>query len=178
MAAIARRFGLGVLGVAVVLMLTGCPTTLMKAGGDYEGQWNAEVELLDTTVSCDLNMTLSQLGPVLGGWVEFPYGCFLPPEFLSQLTLPELRVPVIGDIKQSGAISLALDSEALLPEDFPFTIVITFDGDGEDTDEDGWVDTFAGDFSFTWTIVTEIPDFENVEVNPTGTFEVTRVVAE
>jgi hypothetical protein len=118
---------------------------------------------------------LTQVGPVVAGTVTFNYACFLPQELINAFDPPlsDFTVPVIGTVQCDGSLTLTFDPGAVLPPEF--SIVITYDGTGEDTTTpaDGVMDAYDGTFSLTWTLQTDVPGFANFEIVVEGGYTVT-----
>jgi len=176
------RTVLCLLSAVTALSLTGCPPSAFPSppfdtSGDYLGDWTGEVEILDekdAAITCPLSMTLLQdtslgypLNFGLAGAVEFDYDCFLPEWLLDLigLELPALTIPVVGTLQADGDIYLTAD--VCIEEDL--CVVFTLDGVGQDTDSDGAMDLFTGDFE----IYIDIPEVPPIEAE--GTFEVAAV---
>lgn len=175
----AKKLGLAVIGIALVVGFSGCPLLFpFAATGTYTGAWTADVPIIGS-VDCPLSMDLTTVGPLVGGMVTFDFACFLPPDVIDAiggvLGTTELTVPVLGTLQSNGDLTLTFDPSALT-DSLGFTVEITFAGTGADADDDGTMDTYEGDFSLRWTIQTDVPGYEEVEVVVDGTFETTLTV--
>lgn len=173
--------GAGLLA-CVVAVLAGCPslpTSAFNASGEYSGAWTTTG---DAAVTCPFTMTLVHApglplaaGFAVVGLVEFPYDCILPEELLNEILddLPDLIVPITGEMSDTttGQITLSVNTETF---DLPFSLELTFDGDGQDTDGDGVMNDYSGTLSLTLTIETNVQGFEQVTVPLVGSFVVTR----
>jgi len=164
--------------ICVIAGLAGCFLSQhppFDANGDYTGTWESE------GTTCDFSMTLYQEPtlpyPVsLGilGVVDFNYDCVLDPELLEAILaeLPDFVIPVIGTMGDDGSINLGVDTGAL--GDFPITVALEYDGNGADTNADGKMDAFCGDYTLSLAFTTDVPGYEAVDVTFEGTFGLTR----
>ncbi len=168
----------------LILGLTGCPfmpKPPFSAAGQYDGTWTDS----NTGISCDFSMSLTHLPntpyPVnflVGGLVSFDYECALAGEVdegqevmdaildaitdvLGEQELPELTIPVVGEMNEdgSGGIELGVDTEML---ELPWTVSVQFTGTGDDNDADGQMDTYAGTYTMTITINLDTTQYEDV----------------
>ena len=170
--------------LAPILFLSGCPLLPQPpfdASGDYTGSWESN----ETKAACPFTMSLIHKADFIYpfnhqviGTVEFSYGCLIDNELLTQIQdeLPELVIPVFGSLKDdgSGALSLGIDTDTL---EFPFSINLQFDGTGVDEDEDGVMDSYAGTYSLSFHITTDVEGYESVDFDSAGAFEAQRGAA-
>lgn len=176
-----RNVALSFFLTVVPLAFSGCdllPQPPFNASGAYTGTWVTT----EAKVSCPFTLSLTHKADFIYpfnhqviGTAAFSYGCLLDNELLEQIQdeLPELILPLFGSMDDdgSGHMKLGIDTSAL---DFPFSIDLDFDGTGEDTDGDGRMDTYAGDFSLTFSITTTVEGYEQVDFDSEGTFTAAR----
>lgn len=161
--------------------LQGCPLlpqAPFDASGEYSGTW----ETAEAKSECPFTLSLTHkpdfvypFNHQVLGIAEFSYGCLIDNELLEQIQdeLPELKIPLFGHFEDdgSGDLVLSLDTSDL---EFPFSIILSFDGTGEDTDSDGLMDSYAGEYALSFSITTEVEGYETVDFDSAGTFGVTR----
>jgi len=176
-----RSFAPGLTLAVVLLLAPGCdelPQPPFDASGSHMGTWVSA----ETKASCPFTLSLTHKAAFIYpfnhqviGTAEFSYGCLLDNALLEQIRdeLPELKLPVFGSLDDdgSGRMKLGVDTSLL---DFPFSIDLQFDGTGEDTDADGRMDSYAGDFALTFSITTTVEGHEQVDYASEGTFTAAR----
>lgn len=165
-------------------LLQGCPLlpqAPFDASGDYDGAW----ETAEAKSACPFTLSLTHKPDFIYpfnhqvlGIAEFSYGCLADNELLAQIQdeLPELRIPLLGHFGDdgSGDLVLSIDTSAI---EFPFSINLSFDGTGVDTDADGLMDSYAGEYTLSFSITTDVEGYETVNFESAGDFEVTRTTA-
>lgn len=140
-----------------------------KYVGDWEGRTTADAERQQVIAACPLSMILTQdlTKPYPGdhgvqGNVTVDYSCLELPEWVAEQ--PPSVVNVSGILGDDGKLTLL--SGGCAPG---VCVVLTLAGQGEDTDEDGFMDTYSG----TWSYLILLAGVQPFGVS--GTYEVTRL---
>lgn len=141
----------------VALALSGCPLPQAPAPpfdttGSYMGTWEAEDGVTKATIVCDLDLDLVQ-----DTTLPFPQNYGVSGTALVDLSCTQLGAileiyeqPVVQEVPVNGV--LGGDGKLLLVNgNCPpgFCVVLAFGGQGEDTDDDGAMDFYSGDWNFT-----------------------------
>ena len=138
------------------VVLTGCPpeggfpVPPFDTSGAYSGSWSgASSDQAQTVSECPLELALTQnlsLGfpgdHGVQGVATVDYTCIELPEWAQGEPQPS-TVEVGGVLEDNGRLTLLSGACGT-----GFCIVLNLAGQGEDTDGDGLMDTYAGDWSY------------------------------
>jgi hypothetical protein len=134
------------LAVAVALLAAGCPGQFPKppfdATGTYLGSWNGNsTDQAQQVIGCPLTLTLTQ--DVAANYPgDHGDSCIELPECADK-PLPSL-VNVSGLLADDGKLTLLSGGCGTA-----LCVVLSLTGQGEDGDEDGYMDSYAGTWAFT-----------------------------
>ncbi len=156
-------------GIATVLFmlllgtgLAGCPEwppPPFDTTGQYAGTWWGTTEdQVQEIASCPLTMTLAQdpTRPYPGdhgveGTVVVDYGCLDLPDWVDEV--PPGTVQMTGLLADDGTFTLASGGCGT-----GLCVVLGLTGQAADTDGDGFMDTYAGDWAYT-ILLAGVPPF-------------------
>lgn len=135
------------------LVLVGCPEPPLPpfdATGTYTGEWwGTSEDQTQEIVACPLTMTLEQdlALPYPGdhgvrGTVTVDYSCIELPEWVGEI--PAAEVQVSGLLADNLDLALASGGCGT-----GLCVVLVLAGQAADTNDDGFMDTYAGDWSYT-----------------------------
>jgi len=150
------------LSCALCVGLSGCPEgppPPFDTTGTYAGEWwGTSDDALQEITSCPLTMTLSQdltrLYPGdhgVEGTVVVDYSCLDLPEWVGEV--PPATVQVAGLLADDGTFSLVSGGCGT-----GICVVLGLTGQGADTDADGLMDTYAGQWTYT-ILLAGVPPF-------------------
>ena len=161
--------------VVCAAALAGCPPPPpFSAAGSYEGTWSgtetdtAPAKQAQQVSECPLSLTLTQntsqngLGAyAVQGTATIDYSCIELPEWID--TPPSSTVQISGVMNENGGLALASGGCGT-----GLCVVLVLNGQGEDTDNDGVMDSYSGDWGYAILVAGFAPFGFN------GTFEVER----
>lgn len=138
------------------MALTGCPPQggfplpPFDTSGAYSGTWSGtSSDQAQTVAECPLELTLTQDLSLafpgdhgVQGIVTIDYACIELPEWAQEEPQPS-TVEVGGVLESNGRLTL-LSGEC----GTGYCVVLSLSGQGEDTDDDGFMDTYSGDWSY------------------------------
>ena len=152
------------LGLTILLAagLTGCPEwppPPFDTTGTYAGEWwGATEDQTQEIASCPLTMTLTQVltrpypaDHVVEGTVVVNYLCLDLPQWVAEI--PPATVQVTGLLADDGTFTLISGTCGT-----GLCVALTLTGEGEDTDDDGLMDTYAGDWAYN-ILLPGVPPF-------------------
>lgn len=154
------------------LVFLGCPALFPKppfdTTGSYTGTWSgtptkSSAGKIDCPITLDLEQNFDASFPedrLVNGVVHIDYSCLDVPGFI---TLPSSDVPVSGVLSKNGDLVLASGECGTAA-----CVALVLTGPGLDTDEDGLMESFSGD----WGFAILLAGVEAIGVD--GTFEVQR----
>jgi hypothetical protein len=172
----------GVLGGLAVAAMTGCPgipAPVFDATGTYVGSWTGTAQDTEdpeakqqTVDECPITLVLTQdfdaqwpANRTVQGSVTVDYSCVdLPERFPS---IPPSTVDVSGILGENGDLTLLSGGCGT-----GFCVVLVMNGQGVDSDSDGFMDLYDGDWSYTILLAGVQP------FGFTGTFETDIAVPE
>jgi len=170
---VTRRYAIPFIGVMGVLLLgmDDCqdqfPDPPFDTTGDYEGTWSGHAPQNAETVSeCPLEMMLTQNvnadypgSHAVTGMVTVDYSCMNLPDWLETPPPSVVQVTgILGDDGQLGLLSGGCGTGAC--------VVLGLSGLAQDTTDDGFMDSYAGEWSFQILLAGVEP------FGFTGTFDV------
>lgn len=187
------------LSVAVAL-LSGCPDTDIgdtppfDTTGNYAGTYATNAKQFGGAEDCSFELELVQfvdqplIAYTFAGIARLNWDCILPPLVRASLGIESevLTAPVLATLDNEGAFSLEVDLDgsnipaALLAAlddsgvdtDIPLqSFALTFTGTGEDTDDDGLMDSCSGTLDVSATYEDE-SGTQTIDLG--GNFDVTR----
>lgn len=143
------------LACAIVLVgLSGCPDggpPPFDTTGDYSGTWSGQTEGAEKAqdvVACPLTMSLIQSAEAaypknrgVTGVVEVDFSCLTLPEWIAEP--PPALVHVTGILLDDGTLGLLSGGCGT-----GMCVALGLKGAGEDVDLDGFMDTYAGEWSY------------------------------
>lgn len=146
----------GVLMGILFLVLTGCPPEggfplpPFDTSGAYTGSWSGtSSDQAQTVMDCPLELTLTQNlsenfpgDHGVQGVVTVDYSCIELPAWAQDEPQPSM-VEVGGLLEDNGKLTLLSGGCGT-----GFCVVLGLAGQGEDTDDDGFLDTYTGDWSY------------------------------
>ncbi len=159
------------LATAAALIAAGCPGQFPKppfdATGTYVGSWNGNsTDQAQQVIGCPLTLTLTQdvsanypADHGVSGTAEIDYSCIELPEWVNK-PLPSV-VNVSGLMADNGKLTLLSGGCTTA-----LCLVLSLNGQGEDADEDGHMDSYTGTWAFTFLLAGVQP------FGFTGTFAV------
>lgn len=138
------------------LTLTGCPPEggfpqpPFDTSGVYSGTWSGtSSDDAQTVAECPLELTLTQDlslafpgDHAVQGVATIDYTCIELPEWAQGEPQPS-TVEVGGVLEDTGRLTLVSAACGT-----GYCVVLSLAGQGEDTDGDGFLDTYAGDWSY------------------------------
>ncbi|MBI1317954.1 MAG: hypothetical protein GC168_03260 [Candidatus Hydrogenedens sp.] len=144
-----------------VLMVAGCPpvggvpVAPFDATGYYEGTWSGSTmsgtakEDAQEVQACPLEFTLTQNVNApwpqrfgVNGTVKVDYSCLTLPDWVD--TPPPGEVNVAGVMDEQGKVGLLTGGCGT-----GMCVALGLDGPGVDTDSDGYMDSFSGEWQFS-----------------------------
>lgn len=140
--------------VAIVAVLAaGCPPPPkppFSAEGEYAGAWNGTSSDNTQVVSdCALSMSLTQnvnasfpTDHVVNGTVTIDYSCITLPEWVEDPVPSVLNVT--GYLQDNGNLTLLTGGCTTA-----LCVVLSLNGTADDTDSDGFADTYSGTWNYT-----------------------------
>lgn len=169
------KWMLSALSLAAVLGLAGCPqqsTPPFDTTGDYVGTWSGvaydvpaegegegegEIVVKQDITECPLELTLvhdvNAITPgnyFVRGTATIDYDCIdLPERFV---TPPPSLVQVSGLLQQDGSLTLASGGCGT-----GYCVLLTLDGAGVDSNGDGYMDAYDGDWAWTLLLAGVAP---------------------
>ena len=154
------RFGMVFALCVAAVSLTGCPpgTELpvppFDATGTYVGTWSGQATTGATKqeiAACPLELTLTQNTAAnwpqsfaVTGSVFIDFSCIELPEWAEDQELEPGLVQVTGVMNEPGQLGLLTGGCGT-----GLCVVLGLDGTGVDADNDGMMDTYAGDWAFS-----------------------------
>ena len=165
-----------VLGL-VGLFATGCPLpppplAPFDTTGMYEGTWMGQDTTTKQLITCDLELSLTQNVNAnfpgnfgVNGTAIVDFACTDLGALLTENEQPTTQTIEVGGIQTTDGM-LGLLSGNCPPG---FCIFLGLNGPGEDTDDDGFMDVYSGD----WTLTILPPGAEQIVFE--GDFEVMEV---
>lgn len=176
MKTVASVLGGLVLVSAILLGQSQCnemlPHPPYNATGDYEGTWQGKTEDdTQTVLACPLQLTLAHdvyanypTRMTVSGTAVIDYSCFELPDWFPPI--PPSTVQVSGILGEEEHLVLLSGGCGT-----GFCIVLSLDGDTQDTDEDGFMDEYCGEWKLAFLLAGVQPFGFN------GTFQLSRSVA-
>lgn len=151
-----KHLSRSVLAGILFVALAGCPPEggfplpPFDTSGAYTGSWSGtSTDEAQTVMGCPLELTLTQdlSAPFPGdhgvqGMVTVDYSCIELPEWAQDEPQPS-TVEVGGVLEENGKLTLVSAGCGT-----GFCIVLSLAGQGEDTDGDGFLDAYDGDWSY------------------------------
>lgn len=186
--------------VALLLaLMPGCPDTNIgntppfDTSGNYSGTYSTNAKQFGGADDCNFEMELVQfvnqpfIAYTFAGIARLNWDCILPPLVRASLGIESdaLTAPVLATLDNDGGFSLEVDLDgsnippALLAAlddsgvdtDIPLqSFALTFTGIGQDTDDDGFMDSCSG----TLSVHATYEDGGTQTIDLGGAFEVTR----
>lgn len=130
------------------------PPAPFDATGEYEGTWWGTTDEAEPqeVVECPLGMSLTQntslqypADHAVSGTITIDYSCIELPEWAERPEASEVEVSgILGD---EGNLVLASGGCGT-----GFCVVLALNGPAQDTDSDGFVDTYSGDWGLAFLL--------------------------
>lgn len=145
------------------------PQSPFNASGVYEGTWSDTSSLDQTATNCPITITMDHdpNAPFPGnttftGMATIDFSCIQLPEDADPIEASEVQVRFFLD--QNGNLNTI--TGGLGPG---VSVVLGLQGTGEDTNDDGTMDTYMGDWAYTLTLA--VPNVPPFTINGTFTLE-------